>query len=58
MWSLSGLRGSALCSGQTHPLAQVAGEDEVAGERVGEGRVKLQNLEQRFPLDDVEIAVC
>lgn len=41
----------------THPLAQVAGEDEVAGEGVGEGRVKLQDLEQSFSLDDVEVAV-
>ena len=40
-----------------YPLAQVAGEDEVAGEGVGEGGVKLQHLEQGFPLDDVEVAV-
>lgn len=40
-----------------YPLAQVTGEDEVAGERVGEGTVKLQNFEQSFPLDDVEVTV-
>lgn len=41
----------------SYPLAQVAGEDEVSGEGVGEGRVKLQHLEQGFPLDDVEVTV-
>lgn len=41
----------------SYPLAQVAGEDEVPGEGVGEGRVELQHLEQGFPLDDVQVAV-
>ena len=41
----------------SYPFAQVAGEDEVSGEGVGEGRVKLQHLQQGFPLDDVEVAV-
>lgn len=41
----------------SYPLAKVAGEDEVSGEGVGEGRVKLQHLEQGFPLDDMEVAV-
>lgn len=40
-----------------YPLAQVAGEDEVAGEGVGEGGVELQHLEQSLPLDDVQVAV-
>ena len=44
-------------SWRPYPLAQVAGEDEVAGEGVGEGRVELQHLEQGLPLDDVEVAV-
>lgn len=41
----------------SYPLAKVAGEDEVPGEGVGEGRVELQNLEQGLPLDDVQVAV-
>ncbi len=41
----------------SYPFAQVAGEDEVSGEGVGEGRVKLQHFEQSFPLDDVQVAV-
>lgn len=41
----------------SYPFAQVAGEDEVSGEGVGEGRVKLQHLEQGFPLDDVKVAI-
>jgi len=40
-----------------YPLAQVAGEDEVAGEGVGEGGVELEHLEQGLPLDHVEVAV-
>lgn len=47
-----------MVSGQMlYPFPQVAGEDEVAGEGVGEGGVKLQHLEQGLPLDDVEVAV-
>lgn len=48
----------ASCTKAPYPLAQVAGEDEVPGEGVGEGRVELQHLEQGFPLDDVQVAVC
>ncbi len=44
-------------SRRPYPFTQVAGEDEVSGEGVGEGRVKLQHLKQGFPLDDVEVAV-
>lgn len=41
-----------------YPFAQVAGEEEVAGEGVGECGVELQDLQQSFSLDDVEVAVC
>ena len=41
----------------SYPLAEVAGEDEVAGEGVGEGGVEVEHLEQRLPLDDVQVAV-
>lgn len=40
-----------------YPLAQVAGEDEVAGEGVGERRVELQHLHQGVSADDVQVAV-
>lgn len=40
-----------------YPFSQIAGEDQVAGERVGEGRVKVQHPHQSFPPDDVQIAV-
>lgn len=41
-----------------YPFAQVAGEEEVAGEGVGECGVELQDLQQSFSLDDMEVAVC
>lgn len=40
-----------------YPFSQVAGEDEVAGEGAGEGRVKLQHPHQSVSPDDVQIAV-
>lgn len=41
----------------SYPFAQVAGEDEVAGEGIGEGRVEVQDFEQGVPPDDVQVAV-
>lgn len=41
----------------THPLPQVVGEQQVSGEVVCEGGVKLQNFLQRVSFDDVEVAV-
>lgn len=40
-----------------YPLAQVTGEDEVAGERIGERGVKLQHPHQSLSPDDVQVAV-
>lgn len=54
---LAGVTRSDRRSAGTYPFAQVAGEDEVPGEGVGEGGVKLQHLEQRLPLNDVKVAV-
>lgn len=45
------------CSRAAYPLSEVIGEQQVAGEVVGEGRVELQNFLQSFTLDDVEVAV-
>lgn len=43
--------------GPTHPLPQVVGQHQVAGEVVGKSSVELQHLLQSIPLDDVEVAV-
>lgn len=46
-----------LCCCCCYPFAQVAGEDEVAGEGVGEGRVEVQHFHQGVSADDVQVAV-
>lgn len=45
------------CPRVAYPLSEVIGEQQVAGEVVGEGRVELQNFLQSVTLDDVEVAV-
>ena len=45
------------CPRAAYPLSEVIGEQQVAGEVVGEGRVELQNLLQGVPFDDMEITV-
>lgn len=40
-----------------YPFAQVAGEDEVAGEGVGERRVEVEHFEESVSVNDVQIAV-
>lgn len=45
------------CPRAAYPLSEVIGEQQVAGEVVGEGRVELQNFLQSVTLDDVEVAV-
>ena len=41
----------------THPLAEVDGEHEIAGEGVGEGSVEVEHLEELLAFDDVQVAV-
>ena len=43
--------------GWTDPVAEVVGEHQVAGERVGEGAVELEHFQQFVPLDGVQVAV-
>ena len=38
-------------------MPEIVGEDEIAGERVGERLVKVEDLEELVALDRVEIAV-
>lgn len=41
----------------TNPLPEIAGEDEVTWERVGESCVELQHLQQSFSLDHMQVTV-
>ena len=36
-----------------YPVAEVVGENQVACKRVGEGVIKIQDLQQLVPLDGV-----
>ena len=42
---------------ESHPVAEVVREDEVAGKGVGERVVKVEHLEKLVPLDGVQVAV-
>ena len=42
----------------THPMSEVIREHQISGERVGEGVVEVEHLEQFVSLDGVQITVC
>ena len=41
----------------TDPVAEVVGEHQVAGERIGEGAVEFEDFEQLVAFDGVQVAV-
>ena len=41
----------------THPVSEVVREHQVPGERVGEGVVEVEHLQQLVPLNGVQVAV-
>lgn len=46
-----------VCVSVSYPFAEVAGEDEIAGEGVGERRVEVEHFQQSVSVNDVQIAV-
>lgn len=38
-------------------MPEIVGEDEIAGERVGEGVVEVEDLNELVPFDGVQVAV-